>query len=329
MTEKKNAGLVVASKQNALQSLASRLHLDPETMKKTLKATAFKECKTDEEFVAALIVANEYGLNPLTKEIYAFAAKQGGGVVPVVSTDGWTNLMVNHPNYRNHWFVYSENIVTMKGAKPCPEWCEIHIEKKDGTVTITREYLDEVFRELSYSNPWQSHTKRFLRHKTKIQGARETFGFGGIYDQDEAERIIEAQIVDPVSMKPDVDMPKAKSEEALPVNDPEPTPKEHGDAIEPQIMTLPELLNLPVKGKAEVIQATIISFSKRIVKKKTGVMSNVVDYLVGAEGISATISAWGDPINGAGAGMLLEFRNIDVSEFNEEHKYTAHEVVVA
>jgi phage recombination protein Bet len=183
---------LVPSKGNALNALASRLVVDPANLKATLKATAFSACKTDEEFIAAVIVANSYGLNPLTKEIYAFAGKSGG-VVPVVSTDGWTRLMVNHQNYKNHKFVYSDDSVTMPGAKPCPEWCEIHIEKKDGSITITREYLDEVFRVLTYANPWQTHTKRFLRHKTKIQGARETFGFGGIYDEDEAERIHEGE----------------------------------------------------------------------------------------------------------------------------------------
>ena len=33
-----------------------------------------------------------------------------------------------------------------------------------------------------------------LRHKAMIQCARLAFGYGGIYDQDEAERIVEAQI---------------------------------------------------------------------------------------------------------------------------------------
>ena len=39
--------------------------------------------------------------------------------------------------------------------------------------------------------PWQSHPKRMLRHKALIQCARLAFGYGGIYDQDEAERIVE------------------------------------------------------------------------------------------------------------------------------------------
>ncbi|EBR4477838.1 phage recombination protein Bet, partial [Salmonella enterica] len=36
-----------------------------------------------------------------------------------------------------------------------------------------------------------SHPTRMLRHKTLIQCARLAFGFAGIFDQDEAERVIE------------------------------------------------------------------------------------------------------------------------------------------
>ena len=45
------------------------------------------------------------------------------------------------------------------------------------------------------NGPWQTHTKRMLRHKSLIQCSRIAFGFTGIYDQDEAERIIEGQAV--------------------------------------------------------------------------------------------------------------------------------------
>ena len=62
---------------------------------------------------------------------------------------------------------------------------------------IIREYLDETYREPFKGKfgpvigPWQTHPKRFLRHKAMIQCARMAFGYGGIFDQDEAERIIE------------------------------------------------------------------------------------------------------------------------------------------
>jgi len=44
--------------------------------------------------------------------------------------------------------------------------------------------------------PWKSHPRRMLRHKAMIQCARLAFGYAGIYDADEAERIIEATSID-------------------------------------------------------------------------------------------------------------------------------------
>jgi hypothetical protein len=44
--------------------------------------------------------------------------------------------------------------------------------------------------------PWKSHPKRMLRHKALIQAARIAFSFAGIFDQDEAERIVEAEVID-------------------------------------------------------------------------------------------------------------------------------------
>jgi hypothetical protein len=47
-----------------------------------------------------------------------------------------------------------------------------------------------------------------LRHKAMIQCARLAFGFGGIYDQDEAERIAEIEINPaPTGRAPSVEAP--------------------------------------------------------------------------------------------------------------------------
>ena len=59
---------------------------------------------------------------------------------------------------------------------------------------VVREYLDEVMRSTSYVTPWDTHPKRMHRHKAEIQCARIAFGFAGIYDEDEAERIIEKDV---------------------------------------------------------------------------------------------------------------------------------------
>ena len=182
------------------QTLATKLDMgDGADLISTLKATAFKGDVTDAQMTALLVIANQYGLNPWVKEIYAFPHKQNG-IVPVVGVDGWSRIMNEHPQFDGIEFEQSTIMADMPGAKPAPEWMECRIYRKDRTRPIVvREYLDEVYRPPftgkygTVNGPWQSHTKRFLRHKTMIQCARLAFGFGGIYDQDEAERIAEAQ----------------------------------------------------------------------------------------------------------------------------------------
>ena len=184
------------------KTLATKLDMgDGEGLIETLKATAFKGQVSDAQMTALLVVANQYALNPWTKEIYAFPDKNNG-IVPVVGVDGWSRIINSHPQFDGIEFHHADEFVTMPGAKPAPEWIECHIHRKDRSrPVVVREYLDEVYRAPfkgkygDVTGPWQTHTKRFLRHKAMIQCARLAFGYGGIYDQDEAERIVEASSV--------------------------------------------------------------------------------------------------------------------------------------
>lgn len=188
------------------QKLADRLDMgDGSQLIETLKATAFKGQVTDAQMTALMVVANQYGLNPWTKEIYAFPDKQNG-IVPVVGVDGWSRIINEHPQFDGMEFRQSDSMVTMEGAKnPAPEWMECVIYRKDRSRPITiREYLDEVYRApfkkdngYQVDGPWQTHTKRFMRHKTMIQAARLAFGYTGIFDQDEAERIVGEKDITP------------------------------------------------------------------------------------------------------------------------------------
>lgn len=184
--------------------LAERYSLGKESdVVATLKQTAFKGDASDAQMTALLIVADQYGLNPWTKEIYAFPDKKNG-IIPVVGVDGWSRIINESPNLDGIEFRQSEKNVILTGAKECPEWIECILYRKDRThPTIVREYLDEVYKapfknDKGYTNngPWQTHTKRFLRHKSLIQCARLAFGFVGIYDEDEAHRIRESSVVD-------------------------------------------------------------------------------------------------------------------------------------
>ena len=158
---------------------AEKFSVDQAQVLSTLKNTCFKGQVSDAQMTALLIVADQYGLNPFTKEIYAFPDKNNG-IVPVVGVDGWSRILNENPQFDGMEF------------KSDDESCTCIIYRKDRTHPIqVTEYMSECKRGVG---PWQSHPKRMLRHKAMIQCARLAFGFVGIYDQDEAERITEKDI---------------------------------------------------------------------------------------------------------------------------------------
>jgi hypothetical protein len=52
------------------------------------------------------------------------------------------------------------------------------------------EYLSECAQN---TDVWKKYPFRMLRHKALIQCSRIAFGFSGIYDEDEANRIVDSQ----------------------------------------------------------------------------------------------------------------------------------------
>lgn len=151
-----------------------------------LKATAFKGQVSDAQMTALMVVANQYGLNPFTKELFAFPDRNNG-IVPVVGVDGWSRIINSHPQFDGMDFE--------QDAESCT--CIIYRKDRNHPIKVT-EFMEECRR--SNTGPWMTHPKRMLRHKTMIQCARLAFGYGGIYDQDEAERIVEAETT-PASIK--------------------------------------------------------------------------------------------------------------------------------
>lgn len=194
----------IATQLNSLSAaLAKRLDIgiDGQDLIATLKQTSFKGEVSDSQMSALLIVAGQYGLNPWTKEIYAYPDKQNG-IVPVVGVDGWSRIINEHPQFNGFEFNYSPETTTHKG-KVAHEWIECVMYRKDrDRPAVIREYFDEVCRTTSFATPWDSHPKRMHRHKTLIQCARIAFGFSGIYDEDEAERIMEKDITPPKTQAP-------------------------------------------------------------------------------------------------------------------------------
>lgn len=181
----------VAERQGIVAWAAQAYGVDPGKVIGILNATCFSQGKgedpaTDAEVASLMIVARAYGLNPFLRELFAFRDKKGG-IVPVVGVDGWSRIINDKTQFDGLEFRYPPD-----ATKDAPEWIECVIYRKDRShPTIVRERLSECKRS---TGPWQSHPSRMLRHKALIQCARVAFGFAGIYDEDEAQRIIEAEV---------------------------------------------------------------------------------------------------------------------------------------
>ena len=164
----------------AIAKIAERFGLgNAEEATNILKATAFKGPATDAQMTALCVVAQQYGLNPFTRELYAFPDRNNG-IVPVVGVDGWSRIINEAPSFDGMSFDQDDEKCT----------CTIYRKDRAHPISVT-EYMDECRRD---TQPWKSHPRRMLRHKAMIQCARIAFGFVGIFDQDEAERIIEKPV---------------------------------------------------------------------------------------------------------------------------------------
>lgn len=205
-----NQQVAVQDNRSVLNAMAERYKMRPDPFEATVRAICMPPDRNGnvpnrEQFTAFLLVAMHYDLNPLLKEIYAFPAK-GGGIVPIVSVDGWFNLINSHPQMDGIDFSFEND---EKGELVS---CTCVIYRKDRTRPIkVTEYYDECRRS---TEPW-AMKRRMLRHKAAIQCARYAFGFGGIHDDDEGEKIAMRDITPEAPTAPDAPEAPAATREPV------------------------------------------------------------------------------------------------------------------
>jgi len=191
---------------SALVKLAKQYGLEEQKLVDTLKSTVIRPKKirgrdgrpdtwqeaSMAEVNAFLMVAAQYDLDPLLKQIHAFVSESGGGIVPIVGYDGWVKLVnrekrfagiefIDHLDEKNNLYAITGKmkIFNDPGGKP---------EGGTREVEVT-EYLEEC---RGTTTPWTKWPRRMLRNKVYSQTARMAFGFSGIYDEDEGDRIQES-----------------------------------------------------------------------------------------------------------------------------------------
>ena len=103
----KDVAVVTQERKSLVETFAHKYGVEKDKMLTTLKATCFNQGNnkpevSNEQMLALLVVANEYELNPFTREIYAFP--QAGGVVPIVGIDGWMRIINSHPDFNGMKF---------------------------------------------------------------------------------------------------------------------------------------------------------------------------------------------------------------------------------
>lgn len=218
------AKIETAARPSLIVAMAGQYQMDPSQFAKTVRATCMPNTASDEEFAAFLMVAKQYDLNPVTREIYAFP-KKGGGIQPIVGIDGWMNLINSHPSCDGMEF---DDQFDEKGALASIT-CRIHRKDRKHPTMVT-EYMSECKRP---TEPWQKWPARMLRHKAAIQCARYAFGFAGIIDPEEAERspeVITANVAPPPPPAPQISAP-APAVETVDAIDIEPEPHLDADAF--------------------------------------------------------------------------------------------------
>lgn len=157
--------------------MANRANVEPDKLLATLKATVFKGA-SNEELLALVVVANQYGLNPFLRELFAFPNGKGG-IVPMVPIDGWTKIVNRAEEFDGVEFSFEEG----EDKKPISCTAKMYSKSRSHPISVT-EYYVECHRN---TPPWNTMPRRMLRHKAYIQAARVAYGISGIFDEDEAK----------------------------------------------------------------------------------------------------------------------------------------------
>jgi len=169
-----------------VEKMAAARCIEPNRFYDVILRTCMPENATIDHVAALLLIADKYGLDPLTRQIQAIKTK-GGGIQIVVPIDGWAKIVNDRPECDGWEF---EDHLDDKG-KVYAITCR-HYRKDRSHPCAVREYMDEcrgqTHSEKGAVMPWGKWEKRLLRHKAFSQSARLAYGINDILDPDEADR---------------------------------------------------------------------------------------------------------------------------------------------
>ena len=264
MKEQPTTALATSQRTSPLVALGERFQIEPNKLIEVLRGTVIKPTKdgrtaSNEELAAFCMVANQYKLNPFTREIHAFADPQKG-VVPIVGIDGWANIVNAQQGFDGCEFTDEGDA---KGA-PVSITCAMFVKGRGHPVKVTERFAECKRNTI----PWQTMPWRMLRHKAYMQAARIAFSLSGIFDEDEARDIV--RHAEPTAPKPiqpvrlDIPMPETVGQ-----------PPEKANEIPPDLEPLPpeeeaqvpfEVPSPEAKELIDAIRTACVGLPRRLAK---------------------------------------------------------------
>src|SRR5262245_14140499 len=158
-----------------LDGLAAQFGLDRNEFWNIIKTTIMPREASNEETAAFLMVCRNYNLNPMLKEIHAFKNRKTGGIIPVISIDGYSTMVNRHPQFDGVEFAFQQDAGD-GSVIACT--CTMFRKDRSRPVTVT-EFMAECSRD---TDAWKLTPARMLRHRAFMQAARLCFGFTSFDD---------------------------------------------------------------------------------------------------------------------------------------------------
>lgn len=182
--------------QLLIPKMAHRFGMERETFEAVMKNTIMPANATNAETVAFLAICDRYGLDPFLKHIHCFFDKRTDRIMPIISIDGWSFMVNQHPQYDGVEFDYMQD----GDGKTLAITCRMY-RKDRARPTVITEFMAECWKN---TDAWNKTPARFLRHRAFMQCARICFGFSGIDEEQALElnsETIEAQAFQPVEQR--------------------------------------------------------------------------------------------------------------------------------
>lgn len=188
--------------------MADEFNIDRAQFDAALQRVAGCDGSTRADFVVLLMLANQYKLNPIRREIGLMPTKHGPRVY--VSFDGWITVITSHPDYISHDFIeHWSGGERFKGDLFAVE-VKLYSKKREAAKLGPYHHIEFMVecRVTSRSGPWDTHPFRMLHERAIAQGARFLWNlYVPTADEWERQEASQHTVEVPVSDEPFADVP--------------------------------------------------------------------------------------------------------------------------